>query len=61
MLVKDVQIRADGVVMRPMLKARVKTPEESTGTWDYYEILGTIPAEDAWRSVAESQCPLLKG
>ena len=61
MLVENVAIRADGVVMRPMIKARVKTPAESTAPWDYYEILGEIPAEDAWRPVSESVCNLLKG
>jgi len=60
MLVKDVKIREDGVVMRPMLKAKVKAPADSKYAWDYYEILGTIAAEDAWRPLSESTCPLVK-
>ncbi len=60
MLVKDVPIREDGVVMRPMLAVKVKQPADSKGPWDYYEVIGTIPAENAWRSAAESTCPLMK-
>src|SRR5262245_21242927 len=35
---KDVPIRADGQVMRPLYVARVKTPGESKYAYDYYEI-----------------------
>lgn len=57
---KNVKIRDDGQVMRPLYSARIKTPEESKGAYDYYEITGTIPAEDAWRPVSESACAALK-
>src|SRR5690349_7706025 len=57
---KNVSIRADGQVMRPLYVARIKTPDESKYANDYYEITGTIAAEDAWRPVSESACDLLK-
>ncbi len=57
---KNVSIRADGQVMRPLYVARIKTPAESKYPNDYYEIKGTIPAEEAWRPAAESSCDLLK-
>lgn len=57
-IMHDVSIRADGVVAHPMLMVRVKSPEESQGPWDYYEVLGVIPAADSWRSQAESACSL---
>lgn len=57
---KDVKIRDDGQVMRPLYSARIKTPEQSKGAYDYYEITGTIPAEDAWRPLSESACASLK-
>jgi branched-chain amino acid transport system substrate-binding protein len=57
---KDVGIRADGQVMRPLYVARIKMPAESKYTYDYYEITGTIPAEEAWRPASESVCDLLK-
>lgn len=58
MIMQDVEIRRDGVVMNPMLAVRVKTPEESSGDWDYYDVIGQIAAEDAWRPRSESACPL---
>ena len=57
---KNVSIRADGQVMRPLYAARIKAPAESKYPYDYYEITSTIPAEDAWRPAAESTCDLLK-
>lgn len=57
---KDVSIRADGQVMRPLYVARIKTPAESKYAFDYYEITGTIAPEDAWRPASESTCGLLK-
>ncbi|MCD2172545.1 ABC transporter substrate-binding protein [Rhizobium sp. C4] len=57
---KNVKIRDDGQVMRPLYSARIKTPEQSKGAYDYYEITGTIAAEDAWRPVSESACAALK-
>jgi len=57
---KNVSIRADGQVMRPLYVARIKTPTESKYTYDYYEITGTIAPEDAWRPATESACDLLK-
>jgi branched-chain amino acid transport system substrate-binding protein len=60
MVIKNAKIREDGVVMRPMLATRVKTKEQSKAPWDYYEVLGNIAAEDAWRPLAESACSLVK-
>ncbi|WP_256570028.1 ABC transporter substrate-binding protein [Bradyrhizobium sp. CCGB12] len=59
-VMKNVEIRADGQVMRPLYLARIKAPVESTYHYDYYEITATIPAETAWRSAAESSCGLLR-
>ncbi|KPQ24137.1 ABC transporter substrate-binding protein [Halomonas sp. HL-93] len=54
------QIREDGRMIHDMYLAQVKTPEESTGEWDLYEILSTIPAEEAYRPLSESQCKLVQ-
>jgi branched-chain amino acid transport system substrate-binding protein len=56
---KDVKIRADGQVMRPMYAVTVKAPGESSAPYDYYTVTGTVPAEDAWRPASESACSLL--
>ena len=54
------RIREDGRMVHDMYLAQVKTPEASTGEWDLYEILATIPAEEAYRPLAESQCKLVQ-
>src|SRR6202795_1770823 len=53
-------IRADGRKIHPAYLFEVKKPEESKGPWDYYKLVATIPAEDAFRPIAESECPLVK-
>jgi branched-chain amino acid transport system substrate-binding protein len=52
------RLREDGRLLHDMYFAQVKTPEESTEPWDYYKILGAIPADRAFRSLADSGCPL---
>lgn len=52
--------RDDGQLMRPMYLVRVKTPAESKGPWDYYNIEKVVPPEQAWRPAAQTRCPLLK-
>jgi branched-chain amino acid transport system substrate-binding protein len=53
-------IRADGRKIHPMYLFEVKKPAESKGRWDYYKIRATIPAEEAFRPIAEGECPLVK-
>lgn len=60
MFVSDGVIRADGRMMNDLYLAQVKTPEESKYPWDYYKIVGTIKAKDAFRSEADSECTLLR-
>jgi branched-chain amino acid transport system substrate-binding protein len=53
-------IRADGRKIHPAYLFEVKKPEESKGPWDYYKLVGTTPADQAFRPLAESACPLVK-
>jgi branched-chain amino acid transport system substrate-binding protein len=53
-------IREDGRVIHPAYLFEVKSPAESKYPWDYYKLLGTIPAEEAFRPLAQSECPLVK-
>jgi len=53
-------IRADGRKIHPVYLAEVKKPSESKGPYDYYKILQTIPAEQAFRPMSEGGCPLVK-
>src|SRR6266850_6631967 len=53
-------IRADGRKLHPMYLFEVKKPSESKGPWDYYKLVGTTPADQAFRPLSESACPLVK-
>ena len=53
-------IRADGRKIHDAYLFEVKKPSESKGPWDYYKLRATIPAAEAFRPVAQSECPLLK-
>jgi len=53
-------LREDGRMVHDMYIAQVKTPAESHGPWDYYRILQTIPGDQAFRPLAESDCPFVK-
>jgi branched-chain amino acid transport system substrate-binding protein len=52
------KIRADGRHIHDMYLVEVKKPEESKGPWDYYKILATIPADQAFRPLDQGGCPL---
>jgi branched-chain amino acid transport system substrate-binding protein len=53
-------IRADGRKIHPAYLFEVKKPEESKGPWDYYKLVGTTPADQAFRPLSESTCALVK-
>jgi branched-chain amino acid transport system substrate-binding protein len=53
-------IRADGRKIHPAYLFEVKKPEESKGPWDYYKLIGTTAADQAFRPLSESACPLIK-
>jgi branched-chain amino acid transport system substrate-binding protein len=52
-------IRADGRKVHPMYLLEVKSPAESTGDWDYLEVVSKIPANQAFRPLADGGCPLV--
>jgi branched-chain amino acid transport system substrate-binding protein len=54
------KIRIDGRMVHDMYLAQVKKPSESKGPWDLYNILQTIPGDEAFRPLSESSCPLVK-
>jgi branched-chain amino acid transport system substrate-binding protein len=56
----EVAIRQDGRVVHPMYLFEVKKPEESKYPYDYYKLISTIPADRAFRPVAEGGCTLVK-
>jgi len=52
-------IRVDGRKIHPMYLFQVKSPAESTGPWDIYKLVATIPADQAFRPLREGGCPLV--
>jgi branched-chain amino acid transport system substrate-binding protein len=55
-----VVVRADGRAIHNMYLFRVKAPSESKGPWDYYTLVSTIPADQAFRPMDQGGCPLVK-
>ncbi len=54
------KVGANGRMIYDMYLMEVKTPEESTGPWDYYKVMSTIPGDEAYIDPAESGCDLAK-
>ena len=53
-------VRPDGRKIHPAYLFQVKKPSESKGPYDYYKLVSTIPANEAFRPLSESECPLVK-
>ncbi len=58
-VVRNGRLRPDGRMVHDFYVFQVKAPAESKGEWDLYNILATIPGDDAFRPISQSTCPLL--
>jgi len=56
---KNGSIREDGRMMHEMYLFEVKKPDESKQPWDYYKLVATIPAEEAFLPIEKSTCSLV--
>lgn len=54
------QIRADGLLVHDMYLLKVKASSESTDPWDVANVVRVIPGNDAFGSLEEGGCPLVK-
>jgi len=54
------RIRADGVLVHDINLFQVKAPFESNYPWDYLKLVATIPGSEAFGSLKDSKCPLVK-
>lgn len=54
------QIRADGRMIHDMYLFQVKSAKDSITPWDYYKTVAKVPGEQAFTTVAESKCALIK-
>jgi len=53
-------VRADGRKLHNMYLFEVKKPEESKYPYDYYKLVSTIAADQAFRPIADGGCSLVK-
>lgn len=49
-------VREDGRVIRDMYLFEVKSPNESKYPWDYFKKIGTLPGDQAYRTLADGKC-----
>ncbi|HYH96914.1 ABC transporter substrate-binding protein [Hyalangium sp.] len=59
-VIRNGKLREDGRLVHDMYLLQVKKPSESKKPWDYYSVKQTIPGEQAVKSLALSECPLIK-
>ena len=52
-------IRTDGRKVHDLYLFEAKRPEESRSEWDLYKLVQALPAQDAFRPLADGQCPLV--
>jgi branched-chain amino acid transport system substrate-binding protein len=55
-----VVIRPDGRATHPMYVFKIKSPQASKSRYDVYELVQTIPADQAFRPIDQGGCPLVK-
>jgi branched-chain amino acid transport system substrate-binding protein len=53
------RVREDGRHIHPMYLWQVKKPADSKAKWDYYTLVKTIPAEEAFRALDQGGCSLV--
>jgi hypothetical protein len=58
--VKNGKIREDGRMVHEMYLYEVKKPAESKAAWDFYKLVATMPADQAFLPLSESKCPLVR-
>src|SRR6266404_4836384 len=54
-------IRPDGRKIHAVHLYEAKKPSESRGDWDYFKLISTVPADQAFRPLADGGCALVKG
>ena len=53
-------VRADGKFVHDVGVWQTKTVAESKDPWDFFKLVATVPADKAFKPLAESGCPLVK-
>ncbi len=53
------EIRADGRTLHDLYLFEAKSPQQSRYPWDYYRLVRTIPAAEAFKPMSAGGCPLV--
>ncbi|MBK4217158.1 ABC transporter substrate-binding protein [Paracoccus caeni] len=53
-------VGANGRLFSDVYLMEVKAPDQITEEWDYYNVLATIPGDQAYLAPADSGCPLVQ-
>jgi len=56
-VVRNAHLRPDGRMVHDFYVFQVKQPGQSTGPWDLYSLLDTIPGDQAFRPMTPGLCP----
>ncbi|RXT51316.1 ABC transporter permease [Bosea sp. Tri-44] len=59
-VVRNAKLREDGRMVHDFYVFQVKKPAESKSEWDLYDLVATIPGDQAFRPLAQSTCPAIK-
>jgi branched-chain amino acid transport system substrate-binding protein len=59
-IVRNARLREDGRMVHDFYVFQVKKPAESKGDWDYYDLVATIPGDEAFRPLSQSACPAIR-
>ena len=59
-VIRNGRIREDGRLVHDMYLVEVPRPADSKGQWDLERVVDTLGGNDVFRSLAESDCPLVK-
>ena len=54
------KVRVDGRMVHDMYLMRFKKPSQSKGRWDLYELVATVPGDEAFRPIGEGGCPYVR-
>jgi branched-chain amino acid transport system substrate-binding protein len=60
-MIRNGHLQADGSLVHDMYLYQVKTPAESKGPWDLYNLVATIPGAEAFKRPHGNECPAVKG
>jgi branched-chain amino acid transport system substrate-binding protein len=57
---RGAKIREDGKLLHNFYLIEVKNKTDVKEPWDYYKVLRTVPPDEAFIPLSESECPLVK-